>query len=98
MREPDKPSDPLVERWVAIVDPRSKNRAQAQAPAMVNHLRKHLDDKVIDECIGRCETESTSPPRDIKYLLLTCRNWANQHTPGTSIPEPPDERDREVRT
>lgn len=82
---PGRP-DPLIERWMGVVE-RDTPHARAEAVSMIGFLRRHVDDQRLDELIGACANESETKPRHAKYLLITARNWASRN--GVTIPDWP---------
>jgi hypothetical protein len=75
----------LVAYWLETVKPNgSRQRAEAEARRDIEHLRRYLDDKPIEERIGYLATLA-EPPKSSKYLVTTCRNWAAEH--HIEIPE-----------
>lgn len=94
--EPDQTPDPppltpeaekLVDRWLGILH-QPTPLARADAHRWIPHLLTTLDYRVLDEIIGQCATV-TPPPKRITYLVTSCRTFAAEHMPGTTITDPP---------
>ncbi len=89
-RKPDNPKiQKLVDRYLSICDqrPGAQQRLRAETEWWMPHLLDHVDFDVIDECIGRCEAQSATPPRTVGYLVQTVRTHVAPHQ--IVIPDPP---------
>ena len=70
-----------MERWLSIT---GRPGTRALTETVVAHLRRSLDWHVIDEQIGWCAEQPTTP-HSPRYLFSTCQRFAAAH--GIEIPD-----------
>lgn len=70
--------DPLTARLTQVLTDGGNPPKNGAAAKVIDHLRRHVDERDIDEHIGYLATLE-QPPRDARYLLTCMQRWGRQH-------------------
>ena len=83
----EDPKDRLVIYWLtACLDQqpgRFRLKDLLEAKAALDHLRRFLDERVIEEQIGAL-AKGKNKPRTANYLLKVCQSWGANN--GVTVP------------